>query len=674
MNDQLALLLEITSPVSLKPAEGRAEPVLWVKTLAVFKDWPLTKENELRTLHLHKGLNILWAIPGAPNAENPSRTSKISGHATGKTTFCRLVRYVLGDANYGSQRAREAFQLKFSSGWVVAEVILAGEQWLVGRPLGRIGHHPFAVRGQSINWLKEQERRPTTGFEDYEKAINAAVLADCGSRTLATTGTELRWDLVLQWLARDQESRFSDLLTWRSKASESGAEEMAQADKQNLVRVILGFVSPEEQELIRKHASASEQHRVAVGKKGQFSYQVDTDTRRLATLFDIATSETERLFSEAIFAQHTAGLRDKIAALMQQRPAPEKAAQLREQFEKLSLAVARAEEDFNEVQQLITHKKALLEVASGKTAKATQIAGLHSLPPSAGACSHPLDEAWRSKCPLAKLRVEDDDIRKALETAQTEGEFIAIEIRQLERQLTQRKTLVNERKMDRAPVASELARIEEEEQRIRNEIRPHEDRIKVADQLRQNLRDALAAQEKNDAEIKALEGQKALLDEQLERSKTLHLLRMGDFSRLYDFLAKELLGAEVNAKVEFVGKSIDPTVEFHGRLDSAALETVRLLAFDLTAMTSSIIGSGHHPRFLMHDSPREADLSQGIYQSIFFFAQRLVKEAGGADNASFQYIITTTEPPPGSQQTTDWLICDPLDASKPESRLLRIDY
>ena len=77
----------------------------------------------------------------------------------------------------------------------------------------------------------------------------------------------------------------------------------------------------------------------------------------------------------------------------------------------------------------------------------------------------------------------------------------------------------------------------------------------------------------------------------------------------------------------------------------------------------------------MHDSPREADLSQGIDQSIFFYAQRLVQEAGSPDSASLQYIITTTEPPPVSQQTPDWLICEPLYASKPETRLpVRADF
>ena len=674
MSEQIELPFEVPSPVLLKPAAGRAEPVIWVKTLAIYKDWPLTKENELRTLRLHKGLNILWAKAGAVNQDNPTRPSKISGHATGKTTFCRLMRYVLGDRNYGSQRAREAFQAKFSSGWVLAEVMLTGELWVIGRPLGRIGHHPFAIKGQNLYWLKDQEHRPAAGFSDYEGAISAAALNDCGTRTLATTGTELRWDLVLQWLSRDQESRFADLLTWRSKASESEAEELAQPDKQNLIRIILGFVTDEEQDLIRKHAAASEKHRAAIGKRVQHNYQVETDTLRLAALFGIVAGETERLFSEGVFEQHAARINDKVGELSKALPVPADLARLRERVEKLDVAVARAADDFTEVQQLVSSKKAKLEVAQGKASKATQIAGIHSLPPSAGSCSQPLDEAWRSRCPLAKTRIEDEDIRKALEVAQTEEDFVAVEVKQLERQLASRKAKLDERQMDRAPVAAELRRLESDQLRIQNEIRPHEDRLKVAEQLRRNLREALQAQETNEGEIKSLESQKSLLDAQLDSSKTLHILRMGDFSRLYDFLVKELLGAEVTAKVDFAGKSIEPTVEFHGRLDSAALETVRLLAFDLTSMTSSIIGSGHHPRFLMHDSPREADLSQGIYQSLFLYAQRLVQEAGGPHSASFQYIITTTEPPPLSQQTPDWLICEPLDASKPETRLLRVDF
>lgn len=77
-----------------------------------------------------------------------------------------------------------------------------------------------------------------------------------------------------------------------------------------------------------------------------------------------------------------------------------------------------------------------------------------------------------------------------------------------------------------------------------------------------------------------------------------------------------------------------------------------------------------HPRFLLHDGPRVADLSPSIHQRYFEFAADLEKRAGGKPN--FQYIITTTEPPPPEFQVEPYLRLR-LDASRPEDRLLKRD-
>ena len=85
-------------------------------------------------------------------------------------------------------------------------------------------------------------------------------------------------------------------------------------------------------------------------------------------------------------------------------------------------------------------------------------------------------------------------------------------------------------------------------------------------------------------------------------------------------------------------------IEHHGERESAALETVKLLAFDLAAMTESVQGRGRFPRFLVHDGPREADLSADIYERVFLFAQRLEECFEGEPD--FQYIVTTKTRPP----------------------------
>ncbi|MDE2106946.1 MAG: hypothetical protein KGL39_57560 [Patescibacteria group bacterium] len=317
---------------------------------------------------------------------------------------------------------------------------------------------------------------------------------------------------------------------------------------------------------------------------------------------------------------------------------------------------------------------AKLEIAKGNAAKATQTAGTQSLPVFAGQCSHPLSEAWRLGCPLAKLRPEDEEFREALSKAKSDEDFLSIQIKQLQRDLETKKRHVSERKMDRAPFAKRVLDFENTDRSVTDEITPMLRQLQNAERQRANVKETLIMKEENETSISALDKKKRGFDDDLEKSKQMHVARMGDFSRLYEFVAQQLLGEEVKASVDFSGKAIEPTLNYHGRLDSAALETVRLLAFDLAAMTSSIVGSGSHPRFLLHDSPREADLSQGIYQCFFFIAQRLIDEAGGSAKASFQYILTTTEPPPKSMQNADWLICDPLDASQPGSRLLGIDF
>lgn len=93
-----------------------------------------------------------------------------------------------------------------------------------------------------------------------------------------------------------------------------------------------------------------------------------------------------------------------------------------------------------------------------------------------------------------------------------------------------------------------------------------------------------------------------------------------------------------------------------------------MIAFDLAVMQMSIEGLTHLPAFLIHDSPREADLGLGIYHRLFHFAQDL--EDGGG-RPSFQYIVTTTTGPPRALRVDPWLV-ETLGGAA-EDRLLRRD-
>ncbi|MEI7733381.1 MAG: hypothetical protein WCO56_27670 [Verrucomicrobiota bacterium] len=116
------------------------------------------------------------------------------------------------------------------------------------------------------------------------------------------------------------------------------------------------------------------------------------------------------------------------------------------------------------------------------------------------------------------------------------------------------------------------------------------------------------------------------------------------------------------------------SVKRKGELSGAALETIKVLAFDLGAMVLSMEGVGHHPRFLIHDGPREADMARVIYERFFLYSQKLEQCFTDTDQANFQYIITTTTHPPKTmREGSKWLRMS-LNTSKTEERFLKEDF
>jgi hypothetical protein len=80
-------------------------------------------------------------------------------------------------------------------------------------------------------------------------------------------------------------------------------------------------------------------------------------------------------------------------------------------------------------------------------------------------------------------------------------------------------------------------------------------------------------------------------------------------------------------------------------LSGEAVETLAIILADFAALLCSAQDLGFHPRFLVHDSPREADLDRQVYNHFLRVVGEISETLGGA-NAPFQYILTTTSKPP----------------------------
>jgi hypothetical protein len=104
-----------------------------------------------------------------------------------------------------------------------------------------------------------------------------------------------------------------------------------------------------------------------------------------------------------------------------------------------------------------------------------------------------------------------------------------------------------------------------------------------------------------------------------------------------------VVGPRAIGQVALDGNGLHLTVDLGGDRSSPAIGSLKVLAFDLAAMCMSMEGSTHIPAFLIHDSPREADLGLSAYHKLFEVVRSL-ENVG--DQPLFQYIVTTTTRPP----------------------------
>ncbi|MBE0541981.1 MAG: hypothetical protein IH623_11385 [Verrucomicrobia bacterium] len=651
--------------VSLKPVKGREEPTVWLRAIAIHSDWPTESGTLLREIKLHRGLNVLWAEPAPTGTKN-----RLSGHATGKTTFCRLVRYVLNDADAGTKDFRQRFQAKFPRGWVFGEVVVAGQVWLVGRPLGRMGYHPFAVKGGTLPDAKGAQPM-RGGYEDYCQALADKVFADVTLRNLSGTNRALTWDCLLEWLARDQEARFTGLLEWRHEDSDYESPTLLDADKENLVRVILGLVEGDEQKLLREHAQKSSEHRRLLEDRPSRTYHAERQRDVLKALSGQEVAKPDDpLLLEGIKKQ-ARGWRKETTDARAALKAEKEEHQWQELFAKAEAQLMLVQGSLTEADRDLQKLQGTLASTKQTVAKVDQHDDLRELMPFKGRCSQPLNEAWKSKCPLAAQRPADDEFDKFILNAKNDAERTEAFVKRQRQECSRLATLVRKKEKERDDARTGLWRFREAmEKKLTkaDEPRLRAEALEAALKIYQVACDECESLEKN---LKKLDRDKRKLDQQLKDKERQHIERISRFSRIYDFFAKKLLGDDVAATIEFTGKAIEPAITYHGPYDSTALKLAKFLAFDLSSLALGIVGGGHHPRFLLHDSPREADLTRAIYHELFRAAVAL--EGPSEGDAPFQYIITTTEPPPDDVKTKPWLLDPVLNATEGTGRLFGVD-
>ena len=272
---------DLLGPPSLtvQPIVGQNGPRLWVKRLAI---WQEPGGEKVRDISFRPGLNIIWSPDGGDALSSESPTDAI-GHGSGKTLFCRLLRYCLGEDRYAAEDQRERVGVAFLNGIVGAEVMLDGVCWAILRPLGVRRRH-MAVAGGNLDEIASGEGT-STGLEPFLDAVENSILTTGLAALISGQRSDRRsWPIALAWLTRDQECRFNDVLEWRSTASDSDspARGMTQTEKLDALRAFIVAITPEEHAKRAEVASLDDQRRALEQEIGHRRWEIDRTQSRLA--------------------------------------------------------------------------------------------------------------------------------------------------------------------------------------------------------------------------------------------------------------------------------------------------------------------------------------------------------------------------------------------------------
>jgi hypothetical protein len=657
-------------------ARNRRNPVFWIRRLDVLRDLEGTESSVVRTMRLRRGLNVLWAKPEDASLPTELYRGGISGHASGKTTFCRLLRFILGERHFSSESIRQLIRERFPAGWVVAEVVIGEEEWLVKRPIG-IGRQSFAARSATYEDLLAAET-PWEVYQGFIDALSDSALAHHAVTRFASSDDRIGWLHLLPWLTRDQECRYSKLVVWRDASSQSDTPNLSDDDRAYLVRVVLDMLSEREQAELAKLATLHNQRDEAEATAPKLEHEARSYHQTLTEEYgEELPSLADSLFLDQIIGRLSA--ERKILDEQFSKIPDEPALELAKLRQKKAIEVrSRADASVEALTSNLKQATDAAEVLRHNASQQAQVDYYASLPdPADGVCKISLQAAADLGCPVALKKVEnqktvDFTTRSVDQGIRTERESLESHLAALKAQLDKANAVFAAAQAEEMECARQMQSLDEKQQQTMLVRKRAGERLSqlqwIADRARA-AHDAAENERKNIVNLtKEIENTKKTAEAIREDFKRV----MSDFSTTFNRVIAALIGDDVSAGASFHGRTVQVNLTCRGDFTSAAIETIKILAFDLAVLASSIEGRGHHPRFLVHDGPREADMSAAIYRRFFILAREYERAANGAE-PNFQYIITTTEPPPDEIRTQPWLLDPVLDASTQDGRLLKAD-
>ncbi len=479
---------------------------------------------------------------------------------------------------------------------------------------------------------------------------------------------------MLAWLTRDQESRFQSLHDWRS--SRSGADTAKfQKPKEHalyLIRLVLDLVQDKELAVSRTLAEAErelKQRETRIAElRREPEYRLNQQEEALKQLLGLP-------FTEALNADMS-DLTSPVFVLRME----------------IDQAISKIQRDIKKYDMKIAQKRFWL--ASYDEQRRVFKAALEVMEESIE-----LQEGGET---------EDDTIRRLRELRGKDCDYGNVPF--LECSYVRERLTEAEKKITSLQKVREDKRVASETERrldiLEQQRKDHDQVVALLNELRQKLEADIEEKRRKEIQLSEyrdrlqrlyyhLEQRQQALDliegrtpntklhqenaraaklreniareyDELRRLQGSYGKYLKSINKIYDALIKNVLSDTYSGALRMPKGELQFHIEEATGLSGEAVETLALVLADVAAMMCSCQGIGHHPRFLLHDSPREADLDRHIYSRYLRFMWNLTNHFGGQDKAPFQYIVTTTSKPPKELEAA---ICLRLEAH-PETKML----
>lgn len=642
--------------MATKPPISRTQPAIWVRRLVILSD--IAPITIIRDIPLRRGLNVIWG--------------EGIGHAVGKSTFCRLIRYCLGESDFAEAGRRADISNAFPNGAVAAEILVNGELWNVLRPYANHGRSR-AGRGQDLAALVQAENEEYP-WQAYENVLATATLGRLKPPLVGNDGEPTQWGHLLAACTRDQSTRLSDVLTWRQIKAPSRKE-----DRSALYRVLLGLLDSQEAAAANQVARATADLKVINDRLTRLEH----DARVRFQDHWPSLARDQALHQDPESAWESQELGDEILHAVVNRLRHADQTSLVDLESRIDSALERRARSAisigdieSKLQSLTANRQILLLAARGDPdARRNRLDALDKQISDGSTCQH-LGQI-NYPLPLGECTILTERLTRLRDDYKSTGAWDAAANLRNEELISKIRVQEDGLRGDLSNSLSSRNRVDSELTILRNEQREVIRRLDRLDDAYGRIVAGLAVRAGADPESARLRAEQSICEENLIKAKevrhaclTESKQQIIDVQHLYHTLVQSIAGSDYWGRVDLDADGISLSM---GTDTATGGETYKALAVpiaDLTALVRGIVGHGIHPGLLIHDCPREADMNASLYGRLFDAVKGLEDRHGGLQDAAFQYIITTTTPPPDALATDPWVRCR-LNAGSEDGLLFR---